>query len=144
MSRVEHIIFPEYELNWFYGFGHVDLPMIMNSVIELRNSPLSCPHFNTIVDFFQATMDLVPDHLTDFQEFFAAYEATQGKCRMAIASGNDGVIKNAAVIHMLQDYKNIHVDIFTTLDDALAWVGVPETDRPGLRKLASRRLKQNG
>lgn len=123
MDGITYRVLPRLELVHFQGQGNVTYGMIMAHIAKLHTDPEWQFHFNTFIDFEDATVNAQLGGFKEYQSYFCELQATTQIRKWAIFTLQDITHQNANMSHLLNS-KSIIVDVFQHKDRALNFLGV--------------------
>lgn len=126
MGKIVYAIHPDLKCVHFKGTGDISYPYLMENIMRVSSDPEFDFSYNTFVDFEDALVSARAGGLEEYHEFFQTLQSRSGRIRWAIYSRNKETLQNANMAH-LPLTANIAVDVFDVKADALAYLGIEES-----------------
>ncbi|SNR73166.1 hypothetical protein SAMN06265371_11079 [Lutibacter agarilyticus] len=108
-----------------YHIGILKADSYINFKKTLFNDPLFKPNLNHFIHFKNVTFDTNKDDINEFVNFMKTNTTSIGKRKIAFITNTPNQVVSTTLYKMMLNSLNQSVEIFSTNDNALKWLKVP-------------------
>jgi hypothetical protein len=127
MGNIEFRVLKKARCVHFVGTGDISFDYLISRIMDVQKHPDFDFNFNTFIDFENAEVSFREGGIDAYTSFFEGLQKANIHRRWAIYSKSEMTIKSANMSHLLLS-RQIEVDVFSVRDQALAFLGITESD----------------